>query len=63
MTIAEEILQKYDELFNNLPGKGRGNLRFGLALVAFTKLPLEERKLCVSKAMTILYLLIIQRLV
>jgi hypothetical protein len=33
MDIANTILGKYDAVFNNLPEKGRGHLRFGDVLI------------------------------
>ncbi|MFC1995604.1 hypothetical protein ACFLVM_01845 [Chloroflexota bacterium] len=33
MNIAEEILKKYEEVFNNLPEQGKGNLKFGRSTV------------------------------
>ncbi len=36
MEIAEEILAKYDNLFENLPDQGKGNLKFGRSLVSIS---------------------------
>lgn len=38
MSIADEILRKYEEVFSNLPGKGKGNLRFGRSTVSISKI-------------------------
>jgi len=38
MDIAEEILMKYEEVFSNLPDKGKGNLRFGRSMVSISNI-------------------------
>ena len=47
MDIAEEILRKYDEVFNNLPRKGKGNLRFGRSIVSVSNI--AEQYYCEQK--------------
>ena len=47
MDIAEEILSKYKEVFNNLPNKGKGNLRFGRSLVSISNI--AEQYYCEQK--------------
>ena len=38
MEIVEEILRKYDEVFKDLPLKGKGNLRFGRSMVSVSNI-------------------------
>ena len=47
MDIAEEILRKYDEVFNDLPSKGKGKLRFGRSLVSISNI--AEQYYCEQK--------------
>jgi CRISPR/Cas system-associated exonuclease Cas4 (RecB family) len=48
MEIASTILSKYDAVFNNLPEKGRGHLRFGRSMVSISNITTQfycEQKL------------------
>jgi hypothetical protein len=48
MDISNEILRKYEAVFNNLPEKGKGHLRFGRSLVSISNIAAQfycEQKL------------------
>ncbi len=47
MNIAEEILKKYEEVFDNLPAKGKGKLRFGRSMVSISNI--AEQYYCEQK--------------
>ena len=47
MDIGKEILRKYDEVFNNLPRKGEGNLKFGRSMVSISGI--AEQYYCEQK--------------
>ena len=47
MDIEDEILRRYDEVFSNLPEKGKGQLRFGRSMLSVSNI--AEQYYCEQK--------------